>query len=382
MMPITLTVNGRALQALVEPRTHLADFLREHCRLTGTHLGCEHGVCGACTILIAGRPARSCLTYAVACDGLAVDTIEGFDDDPVMAELREAFSREHALQCGFCTPGMLIAARDIVQRLPDADERRIRVELSGNLCRCTGYRGIVDAVRSVIEARRAQPVARESGQGAARAAPFVAFDPKSDGSAVPVAPAAAPDESRQGWTRFEEAFVLRKPPATVWSAFADIPAIAACLPGATLAEYAADAVKGKMSVKLGPISASFDGSAVIEREDAALRGVIRGAGRDRGTGSRTKGEVTYRLEPEDDGRQTRVLLSVEYSLQGALAQFSRSGIARDLGRRLVADFASNLNARLAGEPPGKQSSAPLDLGRFIRMWLGDRVRRWVGRGRE
>jgi carbon-monoxide dehydrogenase small subunit len=110
--------------------------------------------------------------------------------------------------------------------------------------------------------------------------------------------------------------------------------------------------------------------------------VIRGAGRDRGTGSRTKGEVTYRLEPEDEGRQTRVLLSVEYSLQGALAQFSRSGIARDLGRRLVADFAANLNARLAGEPPDQRSSASLDLGRLIRMWLGDRVRRWLGRGPE
>jgi len=379
--PISLTVNGRTVQALVEPRMHLGDFLREHCRLTGTHLGCEHGVCGACTVLIAGAPARSCLTYAVACDGLAIDTIEGFDHDPIMADLREAFSREHALQCGFCTPGMLIAARDIVQRLPDADEPRIRVELSGNLCRCTGYRGIVDAVRGVIEARGKQPSARETGQGTVPAAPLAAFVPKSDGSTAPVAPAAAPDESREGWTRFEEAFVIRKPPATVWNAFADIPAIAACLPGATLAEYDADAVKGKMSVKLGPISASFDGSAVIEREDAALRGVIRGAGRDRGTGSRTKGEVTYRLAPEDDGRQTRVLLSVEYSLQGALAQFSRSGIARDLGRRLVADFAANLNARLAGEPPEQRSSAPLDLGRLIRMWLGDRVRRWLGRGR-
>jgi aerobic carbon-monoxide dehydrogenase small subunit len=381
MVPIALTVNGRAVQALVEPRTHLADFLREHCRLTGTHLGCEHGVCGACTVLIAGAPARSCLTYAVACDGLAIGTIEGFDDDPIMAELREAFSREHALQCGFCTPGMLIAARDIVQRLPDADEPRIRVELSGNLCRCTGYRGIVNAVRSVIEARGAQPVAREAGQGVAPATPLVAFVPKSGGSAAPVALAAASDESRQGWTRLEESFVIRKPPATVWDAFADIPAIAACLPGATLAEYDAGAVKGKMSVRLGPISASFDGSAVIEREDAALRGVIRGAGRDRGTGSRTKGEVSYRLEPEDDGGQTRVLLSVEYSLQGALAQFSRSGIARDLGRRLVADFAANLNARLAGEPQEQRSSAPLDLGRLIRLWLGDRVRRLLGRGR-
>jgi carbon-monoxide dehydrogenase small subunit len=381
MLPIALTVNGRRLQALVEPRTHLADFLREHCRLTGTHLGCEHGVCGACTILISGVPARSCLTYAVACDGLSVHTIEGFDDDPVMAELREAFSREHALQCGFCTPGMLIAARDIVQRLPNADERRIRVELSGNLCRCTGYRGIINAVRSVIEGRRKQTTMSETEQGAASAPPLVVFVPKRDGSAPPVAVAASPDESRQGWTRFEEAFVIRQPPATVWNTFADIPAIAACLPGATLAEYDAHAVRGKISVKLGPISASFAGSAVVERDDAALLGVIRGAGHDRGTGSRTKGEVTYRLKPEDDGRKTRVLLSVEYSLQGALAQFSRSGIAQDLGRRLVADFASNLNGRLAGAPADQRSSAPLNIGRFVRLWLGDRIRRLLNRGR-
>jgi aerobic carbon-monoxide dehydrogenase small subunit len=329
--------------------------------------------------LIAGAPARSCLTYAVACDGLAIHTIEGFDNDAIMADLREAFSREHALQCGFCTPGMLIAARDIVQRLPDADERRIRVELSGNLCRCTGYRGIVNAVRSVVEARREQPVAPEAGAATA-AVPLVAFVPKSDDMAAPAALAAASAESRQGWTRFEEAFVIRQPPPAVWAAFADVPAVAACLPGTTVDEHDAEAVKGKMSVKLGPIWASFAGSAVIERDDAALVGVIRGAGRDRGTGSRTKGEVTYRLEPQHDGRQTRVLLSVEYSLQGALAQFARSGIARDLARRLVADFAANLNGRLAGEPLDKQSSVPINIGRLLRLWLADRVRRLLNRG--
>ncbi|HEY7665130.1 MAG TPA: 2Fe-2S iron-sulfur cluster-binding protein [Xanthobacteraceae bacterium] len=410
MVPIALTVNGRKVQALVEPRTHLADFLREHCRLTGTHLGCEHGVCGACTVLIGGAPARSCLTYAVACEGLAIDTIEGFDDDPLMAELREAFSREHGLQCGFCTPGMLIAARDIVQRLPNADEPRIRVELSGNLCRCTGYRGIVNAVRSVLAARRSEPAAPEAAPAAAiTAPPLTAFAPKSDAIAAPVAPAAA-DESRQestqqdstqqdstqqgwtqqdstqqgrtqqGWTRFEESFVIGQPPAAVWQAFADVPAVAACLPGTTLAEYDAQSVKGTMSVKLGPIRASFAGSAVIERDDAARVGVIRGAGRDRGTGSRTRGEVSYRLVPDDDGRRTRVLLSVDYSLQGALAQFSRSGIARDLARRLVADFAANLNGRLAGAPPEPRPSAPLNVGRLLRLWLADRLRRWFARG--
>jgi aerobic carbon-monoxide dehydrogenase small subunit len=377
--PVALIVNGRTVQALVEPRTHLGDFLREHCRLTGTHLGCEHGVCGACTVLIAGTPARSCITYAVACDGLAIETIEGFDDDATMVDLRDAFSREHALQCGFCTPGMLITSRDIVQRLPNADERRIRVELSGNLCRCTGYRGIVNAVRSVLDTRRTHPTAVETERAVVPAVPLAAFVPNNvDAAAAPIALATTPNEPRQGWTCFEESFVILKPPATVWNKFADIPEVAACLPGAALTEYDGHAVKGKMSVKLGPISAAFAGSANVERDDAALRGVIRGAGSDPGTGSRTKGEVTYRLKPEADGQQTRVLLSVEYSLQGALAQFSRSGIAQDLARRLVADFAVNLNARLTGEPPDKQSSAQLNVGRFVRLWLGDQLRRLFG----
>ena len=151
---IALTVNGQRIEAQVEPRTHLADFLRESQGLTGTNLGCEHGVCGACTIELDGAPARSCIAFAAACDGATVRTIEAFDDDPVMAELRAAFTAEHALQCGYCTPGMLITARDIVTRLPDADEARIRKELSGNLCRCTGYMGIVSAIKRVLSARR------------------------------------------------------------------------------------------------------------------------------------------------------------------------------------------------------------------------------------
>ena len=158
MKRISINVNGKPVQADVEPRTHLADFLREQQLLTGTNLGCEHGVCGACTLEIDGAPARSCITYAVACDSASVRTIEGFNDDEVMAQLRDAFTAEHALQCGYCTPGMLITARDIVMRLPDADEARIRKELSGNLCRCTGYMGIVAAIKRVLAARRAQSV--------------------------------------------------------------------------------------------------------------------------------------------------------------------------------------------------------------------------------
>ena len=157
MNTITMTVNATLRTAACEGRTHLADHLRETLNLTGTHLGCEHGVCGACTIELDGAPARSCITYAAACEGRRIRTIEGFDGDEVMGQLREAFSAEHALQCGYCTPGMLVTARDIVLRLPDADEARIRLELSGNLCRCTGYRGIVRAIARVLAQRKDAP---------------------------------------------------------------------------------------------------------------------------------------------------------------------------------------------------------------------------------
>jgi carbon-monoxide dehydrogenase small subunit len=149
-----MTVNGRAVTLALPARTHLADALREELGLTGTHLGCEHGVCGACTVEIDGAPARSCITFAAACAGAVVRTIEGFEDDAVMAALRASFTAHHALQCGYCTPGMLITARDIVLRLPEADEARVRRELAGNLCRCTGYQGIVDAILAVLAARR------------------------------------------------------------------------------------------------------------------------------------------------------------------------------------------------------------------------------------
>ena len=151
---ITLDVNGRQYEITVEDRTHLADALREQCGLTATHIGCEHGVCGACTVEVDGAPQRSCLQSATRFCGKPVRTLEAFDDDPVMAQLRAAFTAEHALQCGYCTPGMLITARDIVLRLPDADEARIQEELAGNLCRCTGYLGIVRAVQRVLAARR------------------------------------------------------------------------------------------------------------------------------------------------------------------------------------------------------------------------------------
>lgn len=141
---ISLTVNGVTHQLQVPDRLNLADLLRDRLRLTGTHLGCEHGVCGACTVLLDGRPVRSCITLAVACDRREITTVEGLSG-PTIDALRDAFRSEHGLQCGFCTPGMLVTGVDVLERIPDLTEDRVRAELAGNICRCTGYVGIVNA---------------------------------------------------------------------------------------------------------------------------------------------------------------------------------------------------------------------------------------------
>jgi len=146
MTAIRVRINGSEVADDLPPRLSLADFLRERRNLTGTHLGCEHGVCGACTVLVDGEPARSCLTLAVACDERAVETIEGFGGDPIIAALRQTFHQNHALQCGFCTPAMLITARDLILRQRAGSEREIRDGLAGNICRCTGYTNIVTAI--------------------------------------------------------------------------------------------------------------------------------------------------------------------------------------------------------------------------------------------
>jgi carbon-monoxide dehydrogenase small subunit len=146
MKSVTLELNGAKATYEVEPRETLADFLRERCRLTATHLGCEHGACGACTVIVDGQVTRSCLRFAAMCEGQSVQTLEGLEEDSIMEVLRRHFHQCHALQCGFCTPGMLIMARDILLRVGAPDAVRVRKELSGHICRCTGYAGIVAAI--------------------------------------------------------------------------------------------------------------------------------------------------------------------------------------------------------------------------------------------
>lgn len=370
MIAISLTVNDRPIEANVEPRTHLADFLRDGLNLTGTHLGCEHGVCGACTLLLDDMPARSCITHAVACDGARVTTIEGLDEDDIAIELRAAFAREHALQCGYCTPGMLISARDLVLRLPAADERQIRVGLSGNLCRCTGYVGIVRAVRSVIEQRRQRGVAPVPGAGRTKLGPIGsghaarALSKGAEKASPGTRAAQQPDGSAIMIPDFVPAQVVTHhvtvayPPDRVFQIFGDVAAVAACLPGVALTGTPTpERAEGRISVRLGPISAQFQGAARIERDPANLTGRITGIGSDQRSRSATQGEIRYQLVPVDHGAATRIDLSIGYSLTGVLAQIARPGLVRDLAARLTNDFARNLERHLAGVAPDASAVA-------------------------
>jgi aerobic carbon-monoxide dehydrogenase small subunit len=393
--PITIQVNGRSVCREAEPRMHLGDFLREELHLTGTHLGCEHGVCGACTVLLDGQPVRSCITFAVACEGQRVTTIEGYDDDAAMKLLRPAFTRHHALQCGFCTPGMLATARDIVLRLPDADEHRVRLELAGNLCRCTGYQGIVDAVLDVLQQQRDNPDLKveqlRQMRGVSRA--FVGQIPPrlaqmsgglltaqtavSEG-AMDVDPAAIAKAKAKG-NAIEAHFDVPYPPGEVWKFMGDLRAVASCLPGATIDSEDGGRVKGSIAIKFGPMSAAFAGAARLERDDVAKRAVLRGAGQDSLSKSRAQGDVAYRLESLA-ADNTRVHVDMVYALQGPLAQFSRSGLVKDFVRRMVGDFGRQVSQRLGGQPiPASAPTRPVSIAAVMWSVLCNRVLAWFGR---
>ena len=398
MTPVRLTVNDIRVVETMEPRTHLADLLREKLGLTGTHLRCEQGACGACTLLIDGQPARSCITYAVLCEGAEITTIEGLEHDSVMAALRRAFAAEHGLQCGFCTPAMLITARDIVMRLPDADERRIRLELSGNLCRCTGYVGIVRAIRRVLEERRrgslaaaafqrcrlgpvgSQHAERRAGTVSAPSLDSTSLD-STIGETRPVAGEAGLGlGGKKPTIEVCQSFVIGRPPQEVWRFLADIERVVPCMPGATLTGSSGDRLQGRVAIKLGPIAASFDGEARVIRDDATQRGMILGTGRDRLSASRANAEIEYVLTPEQDGTAAQVDISVRAVLAGPLAHFGRSGIVNDLAARLSDMFARNLERRLAGASAAiEEPTAPIAAGSLLGAVVVTRMRNALAR---
>ena len=432
MTTVRLTVNGEACSADVPGRTQLAELLRDHLHLTGTHLGCEHGVCGACTVLADGKPIRSCITYAQACEGASVVTIEGLGDDPVGRALREAFARHHALQCGFCTSGMLITAWDIVTRLAPANEAAIRHELSGNLCRCTGYMGIVAAVRDVAlqrrsgtldgtgvaaatqparavdeapgiasamtrrdpaaplsapsDAERAQPAAQRGEPGDSATSSAVSFEPfevdpvhLADGDAtaagsIGIGP-ARPMAQADGWTRLEREFAIAHPVDALWTLFEDLPRIAECLPGVCVESADGDRFTGRAEIRFGPIRAAFRGEGTRETDAERRTGIISGHGSDRRDHATLEAELRYAMTGEgsdDSPPRTRVDLAIRFRIQGGLAQFNRGDLVESFADVVLSEFVGNCERHLAGEqiPSRDRAGGFALLWRMIRNRLG------------
>ncbi|TQM13422.1 xanthine dehydrogenase family Fe-S subunit [Pseudonocardia kunmingensis] len=380
---ITMTVNGTEVTVHAPPRVHLADVLREQLGLTGTHLGCEHGVCGMCTVLVDGAAARACLLFAVQCDGADVVTVEGLGSPEEQHPLQQAFSAHHGLQCGFCTPGMLMSSYDLLADGPQGTAippEDLPVEMSGVLCRCTGYRGILAAVADVaaehpdgLPGPRACGARTLVGRGGGRpqsGAEEPADEPRVQVPAEVRLPTGAPSVSVE--VRSELAVPVEK----AWEVLDDFHRLAACLPGAELVEVLAEnRYRGRATVALGPVKLAFDGLAqVVEHAPDAHRLRVHAQGADTG-GSTTQADIRLHAEPAPDGG-TVLQAEAALFLSGRIAQFGRA-LAGDVSRRLFEQFAVAVeeNARTGrapatpARPPGALSLLAATLGARLRAAL-------------
>jgi carbon-monoxide dehydrogenase small subunit len=373
LVEVRFTVNGSPVTVTVPTRMHLADALRNSLGLTGTHLGCEHGVCGMCTVLVDGDAARSCLILAVQAEGTEVVTVEGLGTPDEQHPLQRAFSHHHALQCGFCTPGFLLSSYDLLAR-GGVDPDTLPEELSGVLCRCTGYRGVLAAVADVARAYpdgvpapgncTARTIVGRGGTGGGSVA--------GTGSSAPSpgidAEAARAPEAIQLPTGTPTVTVavareLSSPVQDVWAVLNDVERLARCLPGAVLtATLGADTYRGRVAVGLGPIRLAFDGLARVTVRDVAdhrLELLARGA--DTG-GNRTTAEIVLRADPIAAGG-TRLHADGRVFLSGRIAQFGRA-LAGDVSQRLFEQFAEAVDetARSGRTPPPTAGASPLAIG--------------------
>jgi aerobic-type carbon monoxide dehydrogenase small subunit (CoxS/CutS family)/carbon monoxide dehydrogenase subunit G len=351
MSEINLTVNGTAVSLDVEPRITLVDALRQRLGLTGTHVGCEHGVCGACTVLVDGAAVRSCLMFAVQAEGREITTVEALGRPDDLHPLQDAFRRHHGLQCGFCTPGFLMSAYELLRDgVEPGDERRIAEELSGVLCRCTGYRGIVNAVREIAgndeplpePANVGLPITLVGGAVAAPAVPDIPASPEAE------APASLPDlsvPSGEPTQVVDVATEIGHSPELVWALLSDFPRMSRCLPGVELSDVLGDDVYGgRAEVAMGPLRFAFAGAAqVLERDEAGrwLRAVA--AGRDV-SGGGVRADLRFGAEATDGGG-TVVRAQARLYLSGRVAQFGRS-MAGEVSRQLFAEFGSAVERTL------------------------------------
>jgi aerobic-type carbon monoxide dehydrogenase small subunit (CoxS/CutS family)/carbon monoxide dehydrogenase subunit G len=381
LVEVTMTVNGSETTMSLPSRVTLSDALRDHLGLTGTHVGCEHGICGMCTILVDGEAARACLLFAVQLDGAEVTTVEGLGRQDDLHPLQEAFGRHHALQCGFCTPGFLMSAYDLLRHEPDVRTEDLPDELSGVLCRCTGYRNIVDAVADVADAHRdglpgpancaQRTLVGRTPAGAGVASAVEEPEPMAGTGGHPeeiVLPGGEPTISVDVTTQLESG------PDDVARVFGDIRLLARCLPGAELTdELGDDWYRGRARIALGPVRLSFAGMAhILEQTDDRI--VMRGQGQDTGGGG-AQADIVMTATPSASGVSLQAEAKV--FLTGRIAGFGRS-LAGDVSRRMFEEFARSLDRAAAGAEPDPGATPPGALSLVVGA-LADRVRQRVTR---
>ena len=349
--PVSFTVNGKSATVHVSPRVTLSDVLRDHLGLTGTHVGCEHGVCGMCTVNIDGEAARACLVLACQVDGSEILTVEGLGTPDELHPLQKSFSEHHGLQCGFCTPGMLMSAYDMLKNEDVSSKEDIAKEMSGVLCRCTGYRNIIDSIADVAEKYPDGPPVPQNIESE----PLINRSGGADGT--PRIPVSAGSEVKS-----RDVIILPNSEPTmdftiesqmtsnkqdIWPITEDTETLAACLPGAELIEdFGNDKYVGRMQVALGPIRLKFIGDVhVIERDEdkGVVRALVEAA--DQSSGS-VQAEVTLSLTPSEAG--TKIHANARVYLTGRIAQFGRS-LAEDASRDLFERFTQRLDSVAQGE---------------------------------
>ena len=361
LIKVDFTVNGRPATVHVAPRVTLADALRDHLGLTGTHLGCEHGVCGMCTVLVDGDAARACLILACQVDGSEVVTVEGMGTTSDLHPLQESFGNHHALQCGFCTPGQIMSAYDLLTAEQQPTEAELPEQLSGVLCRCTGYRNIVDAVADVAERYPdGVPGPRNCGHPETQlprttlGGPGEQVDLEAAAVAGGRADIAVPSGEPTAVVTVDT--VAAEPVDRIWAIIEDTTALAACLPGAEILEdFGDDQYKGRMRVSLGPVRLAFLGDVrILDRNEEAHRVRVIGQAADASSGD-VAAVVDLVVESQGEGR-TALRAVAELHMVGRIAQFGR-GLVNDVSRDMFEQFATNIEAAARGEAPTEVAPA-------------------------
>lgn len=374
LVEVGFTINGTPATLQLPARVTLSDAIRDHLGLTGTHVGCEHGVCGMCTVLVDGQAARACLLFAVQLDGAEIVTVEGLGKADELHPLQESFGRNHALQCGFCTPGFLMSSYDLLSSRPDVADDELPEELSGVLCRCTGYRNIVTAVRETRDACDGEVpgpgncgthalVGRSTGRSA---------EERSTEEADAQEPLEIVLPDGEPTIDVSVSTEVGVPGERVWDVFDDIHLLARCLPGAELTdELGSDQYAGRARISVGPVKMAFSGVAQILEHDRA-GGVVRvlAQGRDTG-GAQTQAAITLRTESA--GGTTALHADAKVYLTGRIAQFGRA-LAGDISKRMFEQFAESVReAAASGQAPSSVGSPPGAL-RLLFDTLAARVR--------